>query len=140
MGQCKVGKPPHALALLFQGFVQAVCAANQQAQGFTAVVPFLKLLGKCLAGVAFTAFIQCHNPCAAGYGRTNALGFLGEYLVHRFACRPVFGFQFFDGQLPVVRETLLKLINRLLRPRLDFVRQGDDMDFQSEKKNLVVLA
>jgi hypothetical protein len=27
-----------------------------------------------------------------------------------------------------------------LRPWLDFVRQGDDVDFQSEEKNLVVLA
>lgn len=140
MGQCKVGKPPHALALLFQIVVQAIGATNQQAQGFAAVVPFLKLLSQGFAGVAFPPFIECNDACAIGYGRTNALGFFGENLVHGFARRPVFRFQFFDSQLPVVRKTFLKLINGLLRPWLDFVRQGDDVDFQSEEKNLVVLA
>jgi hypothetical protein len=89
--------------------------------------------------VALAPFIQRKHTGAAGYGRTNALGFLGENLVHRLARRTVFRFQFFDGQFPVVRETFLELINRLLRPWLNFVRQGDDMDFQS-LNDLVVLA
>ena len=140
MGQGEVGKPPHALALLLQGFIKPIGTADEQAQCFAAVVPFLKLLGQGFARVSLAPFVQRNHPCAAWNGRTNALGFFGENLVHRFACRPVFRFQFFDGQLPIAWKALLKLINGLLGPWLDLVRQGNHMDFQSEAKILVVLA